>query len=418
MLTLLTRSDYDKVWYTIFQASENSEDLEPLRNLFPKYKDFVEERGFSNIHKAVLKLGCRNLEEDIIAHRSMIDITDKDGSTALIWAARRGDILTLNLLVQANASFSSQNRFGSSALHYAAINSDLQSVQILIKASANTNNVDLHGHSALHYAGYFKSSVARGIVDCLVAAGAETETMNCYGATPLGTCARHNAVHTASALLDNGANIDALDNDGDSPLLQSIFSNADDATQLLLSRGATYTSWCSTGDSILHLAALSGGLRTLEILHNAKIQDVDPDAPNRQGQTALQVAQARASKPGGFVEKLQELLIEVHGRNAALQRAKTTATEAVSEHGNDPIRKAWSLGFNFQALLLYWVQSIRYIIMSVPGDTWRKSIWYSFLLTLIYCGFPFVCGVLGLSWVGRTLASAWYILSPGDFTET
>ena len=241
----------------------------------------------------------------------MIDITDTDGSTALIWAACRGDIPALNLLVQANTSVISQNRFGSSALHYAARNSDLQSVQILIKASANAHNVNSQGYSVLHFAGYSKSSLAKETIDCLVAAGAEPDAKDYFGLTPLIACVHHNALQAASALLDNGADLDLLDNDGDSALLHSIFNNAEDATQLLLSRGATYTSWDSMGNSILHLAALFGSLRTLEILHNDKIQDVDPDAPNRQRQTALQIPQARASKPDGFVEKLQELLIEV-----------------------------------------------------------------------------------------------------------
>ena len=391
--------------------------LKPLRNLFPGQEDFIEERGFSNIHKAVLKLGCRKLEEDIIAHPSMIDITDTDGSTALMWAARRGDRNALNLLIQANASVNSRNRVGNSALQYAARNSDLQSVQILVKANANLHNVNSRGYSALHYVAYSTNPMVRGIVDCLVAAGAELDAKDWLGITPLGICVMRNAVQAASALLDNGANTNVLDNDGDSPLLQSIFSNADDATQLLLSWGATYTSWCSMGDSILHVAALSGSLRTLETLRNVKIHIIDPDTLNRQGQTALRIAQARASKPDGFIGKLQELLMEVRDRNADLRRARMSASEAVSQHRNDPTRRSWAFGINLQARLPHSVRNIRHTVMSIPGNFWRRSVWYSFLLTFIYCGFPFICGVLGLGWAGQTLAFAWYILSPGDFME-
>ena len=390
------RSDYDSVWNTIFQASESSENLEPLRNLFPPKEEFIEKRGFSNIHKAVLKLGCRRLEEDIIAYRSMIDITDTDGSTALMWAARRGDSHALSLLIQANASINSQNRFESSALHYAARYSDLHGVEILIKASANVNHVNSLGYSALHFLAFSKDPMIGEIVDCLATAGAKLEAKNYYGLTPLGICVQRNTVQAVCALLDNGANINVLDGDGDSLLMQSIFSNADDVTQLLLSRGATYTSWCSTGDSILHLAALSGSLRTLEILRNAKIQDVDPEAPNHRGQTALQAAQARASKSESFIEKLQELIAEVRDRNVDLQRAKMSASEAVFEHGNDSSQDFWPFGINLQAQLLQWVRNTHHTVMSIPGSIWRKSVWYSFLLILTYYGLPFICGVLGL----------------------
>ena len=414
---MLARSAHETVWYTILQASEGSENLDPLRNLFPETEDFIEKRGFSNIHKAVLKVGCRNLEEDVIAHQSTIDNTDADGSTALMWAARRGNSHALNLLVQANATINSQNRFGNSALHYAAKYSDLQSVQILIKASANIHSVDSFGFTALHYAGLSKNSFARRIADCLVSAGAELDAKTCHGVTPLIISAGDNTLATVTALLDNGADINLLDNDGDSALLQSIYSNADDVTQLLLSRGATYTSWDSMGNSILHLAALSGSLRTLRILRNAKIQDVDPDALSRQGQTALQLAQARASKPDGFIRELQELLMDIRIRNADLRRAKESASEAVSEHGNDPNRRSRAFGIKLQARLLLWGQITRHTIMPGLGNFSRKLVQISFLLTLIYYGFPFICGVLGLGWVGRTLACAWYILSPGDFAE-
>ena len=387
--------------------------------MFPNYEEFIDNRGFSNIHKAVLKLGCRNLEEDIIAYRSMIDITDTDGSTALIWAARRSDRYALNLLVQANANVNYRNRYGSSALHYDVSNSDLQGVQTLIKAGANIHNVTSGGYSALHYAAvYSKRSVARRLVDCLLAAGAELDVKNCYGATPLSFCAVRNTEHTASALLDNGADINARDNDGDSPLLQSIFSNADDVTQLLLSRGATYTLWFSMGHSILHLAALSGSLRTLDILRDAKIQDVDPDALSRQGQTALQVAQSRTSKPDGFITKLQELLAEIRDRDADLWRARMSGNGAISKHVNDPIRKSWSFKVYLQARSLDRVRNVCRTTTSMPGKFWRKSIWYSFLMTFIYWALHVICGVLGLGWVGRTLAYAWDILSPGDFIET
>ena len=42
---------------------------------------------------------------------------------------------------------------------------------------------------------------------------------------------------------------------------------------------------------VLHFAALSGGLRTLEILHTAALRGINTEATDKQGKTALQLAQ-------------------------------------------------------------------------------------------------------------------------------
>ena len=61
------------------------------------------------------------------------------------------------------------------------------------------------------------------------------------------------------------------------------------------------------GNSILHLAAIAGGVRTLDILLAARPGGLEPDALNRQGKTAMVLAQERRDRSEQFLDKLQGL---------------------------------------------------------------------------------------------------------------
>ena len=90
------------------------------------------------------------------------------------------------------------------------------------------------------------------------------------------------------------------------------------------------TLYCvSTGGSILHLAALAGGMKTLEILQAACLRDIDPDlVDHRHKKTLLQLAQERVTKEEGFVQKFQTLLYEIRLRNA---RSPEPTSDTASE---------------------------------------------------------------------------------------
>ena len=394
------RSAFDIAWRHIFHGAKDPTQLESLRNLFPMNSDRMESYRLSTLHKAVLQLDYYTLEEEIEAHRSIIDGTDKDGNTALQWAAGRGDSEAVNQLLSAGADANSRSHNGASILHDAVRQSHLQIVQILLGAGADPGQVDLHGYSVLHYA---RGAGVVKVIECLVKAGAETNARDHKGGSPLKFFVIRRDVEAAKAILNLGADIDLLDDDGDSALVESMSRGSDDTTELLLSRGANYSIWYSNGCSILHLAAFFGGFRTLNILHNARLHGIDPDALSRQGQTALQIAQARTFKSDGFVERLQELLTDIRVRNANLHspvRANPDKHDLLitsqCPHSKQPGRRAGRS--RLRDIVLRLVQ----IIM---------------LLALIYTGSHYVYRVLELGWLVKTFTQAWSMVSPDDFME-
>jgi ankyrin repeat protein len=75
----------------------------------------------------------------LLQHGAQVEALDNDGRSALIYAARAGDLETVQLLVEANASVKTRDRLHKTALFYAAeghhrnivaylaVNGDLQS---------------------------------------------------------------------------------------------------------------------------------------------------------------------------------------------------------------------------------------------------------------------------------------------------
>ena len=404
-------------WDLIFQGFQDATKIESLRKMFPTNADHIEERNFSRLHKAVLKLEHCNLERYAKTFNSKIDSKDSEGYTALIWAARRNDKDATDVLIKAGADVNLKTYRGVSALHYAAQYSDLGVVEGLLAAGASACSLTVVGYSPLHYASQSKKA-KEATVDRLIGAGADLNSKDASGAPPLQISALNNSVDIARGLLKNGADLNYLDDDGDSALMQSIFSKADNVTQLLISQGATYTFWGSNGFSTLHLAALSGGLRTLDILRNAQLHDVDPDALSRDGQTVLQVAQARPSKPEGFIVKLQELLIDIRTRNANSNRAKRNENGTTSKHPKSRYMKRFeTFCARMQTRLSHWTQDGRPTITPILRKSLRTWIKTSVLLALAYFGLCYICKALALGWVVRILIRICNVIGPGDFGE-
>jgi len=81
------------------------------------------------------------------------DLEDKDGSTALRWAARNGSEKALKLLLEAGADPNLADKEDKmTALHYAVFARSAESVAALMKAGADPTLENIHGESALNYA--------------------------------------------------------------------------------------------------------------------------------------------------------------------------------------------------------------------------------------------------------------------------
>ena len=128
---------------------------------------------------------------------------------------------------------------GTTALHWAAIKGDAELAQMLIFAGANVRATTRIGaYTPLYLAAKGGHS---GVVAALLAAGADAKAVTSNGTTPLMIAAAAGDTKSITSLIENGADINAKDGaKGESPLIFAAGFNRTEAVKLLLARGADH----------------------------------------------------------------------------------------------------------------------------------------------------------------------------------
>ena len=126
---------------------------------------------------------------------------------------------------------------GTTALHWAAMKGDTGLAQMLIYAGANGRaTTRLGAYTPLYLAARGGHS---GVVAALLAAGADAKAVTSNGTTPLMIAAASGDTRTITSLVENGADINAKDGaKSETPLMFAAALNRADAVKLLLARGA------------------------------------------------------------------------------------------------------------------------------------------------------------------------------------
>ncbi|ALD92913.1 Ankyrin repeat [Cupriavidus gilardii CR3] len=148
---------------------------------------------------------------------------------------------------------------------------------ITVPASAGPAKLDARLHAA----------AAQGdaaAIALLLKQGANLETRDDSGATPLLIATRHNHIDAARALIDAGANVNAKDRIQDSAYLHAGARGYNEILKMTLTHGADLKSTNRYGGTALIPAAERGHVQTVRILIAA---GVDVNHINRLHWTAL-----------------------------------------------------------------------------------------------------------------------------------
>ena len=152
-------------------------------------------------------------------------------------AASKGDKETVRVLVKKGLDVNESQGDGTTALHWAAIKGDVELAQMLIYAGANLRATTRIGaYTPLYLA-------ARGgysdVVAALVAAGADVKATTANGTTALMIAAAAGDSKTLTTLIENGSDVNAKESySGETPLMFAAGFNRPEAVKLLLARGA------------------------------------------------------------------------------------------------------------------------------------------------------------------------------------
>ncbi len=132
---------------------------------------------------------------------------DRDGTPALHWVTRVGDIETAKLLVAAGADVNGANRFGVVPLHLAIAAGNAAMTRWLLDQGADVAKPDHAGELPLTIAAHAGDrAVAKALLDHGAAVDVRDTT---YGETPLMVAVRDQHLEVAKLLLDSGADANA-----------------------------------------------------------------------------------------------------------------------------------------------------------------------------------------------------------------
>ncbi|KAI8625412.1 ankyrin repeat-containing domain protein [Xylariaceae sp. FL1651] len=294
-----------RAWEHIFTKRGAPEVLDAFRRMFPDVD--LECWQFSPLHQAVLGVEGFSLPAQLKtdAHPGMINATDARGRTALHWAALRGDLEAVELLLDAGADVDVVDEFKCTPLLYAVSSAKPRMIELLILRKADVNFANNRGDTPLHYAARHRDDVES--VKVLVQAGARVDCKNSLGNTPFAGAAITNRLSSGKYLLQNGADRYSRNKYGDTPLRETVHHNCHEFLRMLLQTGTRYDDINRSGTTILHALALEGDRETAEILKTFKMTGLDTQLRNAKGKTAMDVCQERVGAPEGFKDAFSEL---------------------------------------------------------------------------------------------------------------
>lgn len=217
----------------------------------------------------------------------------------------------MRLLLQFGAKQSVVSRKGTknSALHAAAQAGHGGIASQLLSHGADVNCKGEDEMTPL-FAAVAKND-GNSCVRILLQYGADVNAEDTEHRTPLLVATQNGMLSNARALLEHGADIDHKAEDGWTSLASCIFWNMHDSILFLLEHGASYTLATDEGDTVLHIAARYGDVDTLDILGDAGLEGLDPEALNEAGRSALEIADGRTEEEPLWYKAFRDMLERV-----------------------------------------------------------------------------------------------------------
>lgn len=263
---------------------------------------------------------------------------NRGGLTALLYAAREGDVDCIRELVKGRADLNLADPDGTSPLVLALMNGHWDSARVLIEAGADVNQWDLYGQNPLYMTVDIKtiesggrvelptydSTTPHDVLKLLLDKGANpnlqlklrppfrnvpqdrlADPMLTTGATPLLRAAKAGDVDSVQLLLAHGALVDLPNVLGHTPLMAAAGSGRGNAptrgrskteaqaletVKLLKDAGADVNARAVDGDTAVHGAAVHGWNEVIKLLAG---YGANLDVADKDGMTPIDYALAR-----------------------------------------------------------------------------------------------------------------------------
>ena len=190
-----------------------------MKNLH-NYTSFINEGKSNNNDSKIFDAAENGNIEELIKMIKIVDVNlqDKDGWTALMWAARFGKTDCVKLLIKNNTDVNLQDEAGWTALIFAAINDHTETVKTLIDNGADIDLQDEDGRTTLILAA-FKGHTET--VKTLLDNNVDVNLQDNGGNTALMFAAYYGKTECVKLLIKNGSLVDIHDNGNETALNHS-----------------------------------------------------------------------------------------------------------------------------------------------------------------------------------------------------
>eukprot|EP00800_Vazella_pourtalesii_P005474 TRINITY_DN1643_c1_g2_i17.p1 TRINITY_DN1643_c1_g2~~TRINITY_DN1643_c1_g2_i17.p1 ORF type:complete len:521 (+),score=120.27 TRINITY_DN1643_c1_g2_i17:891-2453(+) len=206
----------------------------------------------------------------------LVTLVDHDNLTPIHTAAKKCDYQILDLLLhqledadQKESTLLSESREGFTPLHYSVDAGNLNNVRLLLRHGASPLTSSRQQQiSSLHLGAIRWNSRSQNeiLTELLMWAKAIDPTAvdirDSLDRSPLHYAATYDHVHSATVLHNYGANLDSIDRDGSTPLIVAASKGANKVLKFLLSKGADVTAQNHKGQTALVVAIEEGHWKT------------------------------------------------------------------------------------------------------------------------------------------------------------
>jgi ankyrin repeat protein len=259
----------------------------------------------------------------LAADPSLARAIDGAGSSALMHAAYRGSIETMQALLDAGADVHAANHRKATALHWAAY--DEGKLALLLSRGADVNARTVEGRTALHSAAM--QPTGNALVRVLLDSKADPNARTLTGQTPLFEAAAA-SLESMRLLLDHGADPNAATAAGITPLMNV---GVEGGVALLVSRGADVRARGKKGETAIANAAEHGDIDGVTQL---LAKGADVNVPDYRGYTPLMLAAHYDHDSTAIVQ-----LLLSHGANPSATGEGETAASLAARRGDTELAR-------------------------------------------------------------------------------
>lgn len=282
---------------------------------------YALERPQEPLHRAAQEGNLSAVKDLVVKGADINALDERIGQSPLHWAAGAGHWDIVKFLVEAGADVNTVSRNGlpvifsavysgsldilryflehGAKIHVKGMNNETlfqeaitsrkwDIAKYLVSQGIDINARDAQGRSALHlFAGYGQDM---GLIDEMLAHGADVNIPTYHGETPLHSAVRHKRDAAVRALLKAGADVNIKDENGFTPLFLAMGGPLS-VVQALVEAGAEINIQNKYGWLVFHRIPLKGSMEyagnACEIIEYLIRHGGDINLADRQGETII-----------------------------------------------------------------------------------------------------------------------------------